>query len=71
MDWASLFVQDLVGRVPAFEASFQEHLRDHGELPPHVLRGSVREFPDRILLDRLLLGAGFFQQSCAIQQGGL
>ncbi|MFY1686733.1 DUF7674 family protein [Plantactinospora sp. WMMB782] len=46
---AEQFVRDLVARFPALRPGYEEHLRDNGELLPHVFFGIGEGFTDRVV----------------------
>ncbi|WP_238015929.1 hypothetical protein KZZ52_10435 [Dactylosporangium sp. AC04546] len=49
MTTANEFVEAFVARFPALRPSYEEHLRDNGELLPHVIFGIGEGFTDRIV----------------------
>jgi hypothetical protein len=49
MTTAQEFVDALVARFPVLQQSYVEHLRDNGELLPHVIFGNGEGFTDRIV----------------------
>jgi hypothetical protein len=43
-------VEDLVERFPALRSIYDEHLRDNGELLPHVFFGDVARYAERLYM---------------------
>ena len=49
MTTAQEFVKAFVARFPVLRPSYEEHLRDNGELLPHVVFGIGEGFTDQIV----------------------
>ncbi|MFG2039100.1 hypothetical protein [Dactylosporangium sp. NPDC048998] len=49
MTTADELVQALVARFPVLRPAYEEHLRDAGELLPHVIFGIGEGFTDRVV----------------------